>query len=203
MKFSATFDEKVERSEEQGDQPLVSSYLNPGMVDVKKPAHFALLEEDPLMFFQTWGEDVSTGGKRPFRFTSKPTEKEVMEEMGKGFKWGKAYGSDEKAPVKEAMAWPVYDFDNKAVRVFSCDQFTIQKAIKRIASNRKYKNLLNWDLCLTKINTDGRISYDLQVEPRDDEAEEAMESAWADVQKKGFDIKALLVNGDPFNPEGN
>mgnify|MGYP003125951285 FL=1 len=60
---------------------------------------------------------------------------------------------------------------------------------------------MNWDLCLTKINTDGRISYDLQVEPRDDEAEEAMESAWADVQKKGFDIKALLVNGDPFNPD--
>ena len=202
MKFSATFDEKVERSEEQGDKPLVSSYLNPGMVDVKKPSHFAFLELDPLMYFQTWGEEVSTGKARPFRFISKPSDEEVRTEMGKEYIWGKAYQSTENAPIKEAMAWPVYDFDNKAVRVFSCDQFTIQKAIKRIALNRKYKNLLDWDLCLSKINTDGRISYDLQVEPRDEDTQNELDDAWDEVQKKGFDIKALLTNGDPFNPEG-
>ena len=88
MKFSATFDEKVERSEEQGDKPLVSSYLNPGMVDVKKPAHFAFLELDPLMYFQTWGEEVSTGKARPFRFISKPSDEEVRTEMGKEYIWG-------------------------------------------------------------------------------------------------------------------
>ena len=202
MKFSATFDERVEKSEEQGDKPLVSSYLNPSSVDVKKPAHFAFLELNPLMYFQTWGEEVSTGKARPFRFISKPSDEEVRAEMGKEYIWGKAYQSTENAPIKEAMAWPVYDFDNKAVRVFSCDQFTIQKAIKRIALNRKYKNLLDWDLCLSKVNTDGRISYDLQVEPRDDETESELEAAWKEVEKKGFDIKALLTNGDPFNPEG-
>jgi hypothetical protein len=61
---------------------------------------------------------------------------------------------------------------------------------------------LDWDLCLSKINTDGRISYDLQVEPRDDETESELEAAWKEVEEKGFDIKALLTNGDPFNPEG-
>ena len=33
MKFSATFEEKVKKAEEQGDRPLVSSYLNPSKVD--------------------------------------------------------------------------------------------------------------------------------------------------------------------------
>ena len=202
MKFSATFDEKVERSEELGDQPLVSSYLNPGMVDAKKPAHFALLELDPFMFFQTWGENVSDGKRRPFRFISRPSDEEVRTEMGKDYVWGKAFNSTENQPVKECMSWPVYDFDNKVVRVFSCDQFTIQKAIKRIALNRIYKNLLDWDLCLTKTITDGRTSYDLQVEPRDEDTESELEAAWAEVEKKGFDIKVLVTNGDPFNPEG-
>ena len=32
MKFSATFEEKVKKAEEQGDRPLVSSYLNPSKV---------------------------------------------------------------------------------------------------------------------------------------------------------------------------
>ena len=47
MKFSATFEEKVKKAEEQGDRPLVSSYLNPSKVDPKEPVSFALLEEDP------------------------------------------------------------------------------------------------------------------------------------------------------------
>ena len=50
MKFSATFEEKVKKAEEQGDRPLVSSYLNPSKVDPKEPVSFALLEEDPLSF---------------------------------------------------------------------------------------------------------------------------------------------------------
>mgnify|MGYP005745395297 FL=1 len=49
MKFSATFEEKVKKAEEQGDRPLVSSYLNPSKVDPKEPVSFALLEEDPLI----------------------------------------------------------------------------------------------------------------------------------------------------------
>jgi len=202
MKFSATFEDRLEKAEEQGDKPLVSSYLNPGMVDANKSVSFALLEEDPLCFFQTWGEEVSSGKKRPFRFLQKPTDAEVRDELGRDYVWGKAYNSNDNAPVKEAMAWPVYDFDNETVRVFSCDQFTIQRSIKRIASNRKYKNLLDWDLSLSKTITDGRVSYDIQVEPRDEDTQDALEKAWKSAKKAGFDINALMDNKDPFNPEG-
>ena len=55
MKFSATFEEKVKKAEEQGDRPLVSSYLNPSKVDPKEPVSFALLEEDPLIFWKIYG----------------------------------------------------------------------------------------------------------------------------------------------------
>ena len=58
MKFSATFEEKVKKAEEQGDRPLVSSYLNPSKVDPKEPVSFALLEEDPLIFWKIYGESV-------------------------------------------------------------------------------------------------------------------------------------------------
>ena len=201
MKFSATFESRVEQAEEQGDIRLIKVFLNPGDVDPKKPLSFALLEEDPLMYFQTWGESTSGGKKRPFRFVSKPTDKAVRTEMGKEYEWGKAYQSEENAPIKEAMAWPVYDFENKMVRIFSCDQYTIQRSIKRIAANRKYKNLLDWDLCLSKTITDGRTSYDLQVEPRDEDTQQDLEEAWDEVVRKGFDMTVWIDNGDPFNPD--
>ena len=202
MKFSATFEERAVRDEEQGDRPLVSSYLNPSMVDVKKPTSFALLEENPLCFWQVWGEEISTGKKRPFRFIKKPSDSQVREELGKDYVWGKAYNSNENAPVKECMAWPVYDFENKVVRIFSTDLYTILTQIRRIALNRKYKNLLNWDLSLAKTKIDGRTSYDVQVEPRDEDTQNELDDAWDEVQKKGFDINLMLTNGDPWNSEG-
>ena len=86
MKFSATFEEKVKKAEEQGDRPLVSSYLNTSKVDPKEPVSFALLEEDPLIFWKIYGESVHGDKGKSFRFVSKPTEEEILTEMGGSFK---------------------------------------------------------------------------------------------------------------------
>ena len=88
MKFSATFEEKVRKAEEQGDRPLVSSYLNPSKVDPKEPVSFALLEEDPLIFWKIYGESVHGEKGKSFRFVSKPTEEEILTEMGGSYKKG-------------------------------------------------------------------------------------------------------------------
>ena len=203
MKFSAAFEEKVARSESQEDRPLVSSYLNPPKIDAKKPARFALLEEDPFIFYAVWCKEVSSDKNLKMRFSSKPSEKEVFTALGKEYSWGTKWQSDERAPVKETYAWPIYDYDNKMVRILEIDQFTIANAFRRLAGNKKYTpNLTFWDLSLYRVVTDGRTTYDLQVEPRDDEAEEAMEAAWKETQKKGFNLQELITNGDPFNPGG-
>ena len=88
MKFSATFEEKVKKAEEQGDRPLVSSYLNPSKVDPKEPVSFALLEEDPLIFWKIYGESVHGDKGKSFRFVSKPTEEEILTEMGGSYQRG-------------------------------------------------------------------------------------------------------------------
>jgi len=77
MKFSATFEEKVKKAEEQGDRPLVSSYLNPSKVDPKEPVSFALLEEDPLIFWKIYCEFVHGDKGKSFRFIRKPTEEVI------------------------------------------------------------------------------------------------------------------------------
>ena len=78
MKFSATFEEKVKKAEEQGDRPLVSSYLNPSKVDPKEPVSFALLEEDPLIFWKIYGESVHGEKGKSFRFIEKPSKKRFL-----------------------------------------------------------------------------------------------------------------------------
>ena len=75
MKFSATFEEKVKKAEEQGDRPLVSSYLNPSKVDPKEPVSFALLEEDPLIFWKIYGESVHGDKGKSFRFAHRQAMK--------------------------------------------------------------------------------------------------------------------------------
>jgi hypothetical protein len=47
-------------------------YLNPSKIQSGGSVRFALLEDQPLEFFECWGES-SEGGVKPFRFSDDPS----------------------------------------------------------------------------------------------------------------------------------
>ena len=98
------------------------------------------------------------------------------------------------------MKWSVYDFDNKCVRALKIHQFTIQQQIQSVSLNRKYRNLLDWNIELGKM-VGAKTSYNLQVVPRDESTQEELETAWDKAQDNGWDLNRLLENGDPSKAE--
>ena len=198
MKFSATFEEKVKKAEEQGDRPLVSSYLNPSKVDPKEPVSFALLEEDPLIFWKIYGESVHGEKGKSFRFISKPSEEEILTEMGGSYTRGTKFQSTEPAEAKETYVWPIYDYKNRLVRILEADQYQILKDIRKHSLNRKYPDLSEWDFSLSLDRDGGRWNYQVQIEPQAEEDQPEVEAAWEKTKSKGFDLTKLLSYEDPF-----
>ena len=47
--------------------------------------------------------------------------------------------------------------------------------------NRKYKNLMEWDLSLSLDREGGRWNYDIQIEPQDEDDQPELEAAWEKV----------------------
>ena len=198
MKFSATFEEKVKKAEEQGDRPLVSSYLNPSKVDPKEPVSFKFLELQPLIFWKIYGESVHGDKGKSFRFMEKPTEEEILTEMGGSYTRGTKFQSNEPAEAKETYVWPIYDYKNSMVRILEADQYQILKDIRKHSLNRKYPDLSEWDFCLSLDRDGGRWNYQVQIEPQAEEDQPEVEAAWKKVKSKGFDLKKLLTYEDPF-----
>ena len=198
MKFSATFEEKVKKAEEQGDRPLVSSYLNPSKVDPKEPVSFKFLELQPLIFWKIYGESVHGDKGKSFRFMDKPTEEEILTEMGGSYTRGTKFQSNEPAEAKETYVWPIYDYKNKMVRILEADQYQILKDIRKHSLNRKYPDLSEWDFSLSLDRDGGRWNYQVQIEPQAEEDQPEVEAAWKKVKSKGFDLKKLLTYEDPF-----
>tara|TARA_R100001163_G_C5012764_1_gene158114 strand:+ start:333 stop:947 length:615 start_codon:yes stop_codon:yes gene_type:complete len=204
MKFPASFLERVEKAENQEDGLGTSIYMNPGEIDPKKPAEFAFLHKDPLCFFEVWGIHITSDKQKPFRFIEEPTDNEILKELGGEYQRAVNTYSDEspKPPRKPqlCMNWSVYDFDNKCVRALKIHQFTIQQQIQSVSLNRKYRNLLDWNIELGKM-VGAKTSYNLQVVPRDESTQEELETAWDKAQDNGWDLNRLLENGDPSKAE--
>jgi hypothetical protein len=62
-------------------------YLNPSKIQAGSQVRFALLAEEPLEFYECWGE-ATDGSVRPFRFLDDPSPADVEQEMGQ--KWDQA-----------------------------------------------------------------------------------------------------------------
>ena len=84
------------------------------------------------------------------------------------------------------------------VRILQADQYQILSKIRKLTLNRKYKNLMEWDLSLSLDREGGRWNYDIQIKPQDEDDQGALDAAWEKVKSKGFDLKKLLTYEDPF-----
>ena len=123
-------------------------YLNPSKIQSGGNVRFALLDDQPLEFFECWGE--SSEGIKPFRFAEDPSPEDIEEEMGADYK--RRLNREGTAPekVKFAIAVPVYNYDTSSVQIMQLGQKSLINELDSVSQMEDYADLLAWDFVLGK-----------------------------------------------------
>ena len=176
-----------------------NDYLSPSKVKADGQVRFAILANEPLCYFEVWGDD-ETGKPRPFRFPSEASADEIKEEMGANYtRRIKDDGTEE--PQKFAIAMPIYNFDINRVQVLTMTQKGLQKELDEISQVEEYSDMTEWDFIMTKAATVSPDMYGLRPVPRKKDTQGAVDAAWDEAVKNGFDITRLLTGGHPFKAD--
>ena len=175
-------------------------YLNPSKIQSGSSVRFALLDDNPLEFYEVWG-DATDGGVKPFRFSNDPTPDDIEAELGSDYT--RRLNRDGTAPeaVKFAIAVPVYNHDTSKVQILQLSQKSIIRELDSISQMDDYSNLLEWDFVLGKEGNGLNTEYSLRAVPRKKNTEPTIQEAWKEVQAGGFDISRLLSGTNPFKEE--
>ena len=174
-------------------------YLNPSKLESGGNVRFALLENEPLCFYEAWGESAD-GKLKPFRFTDSPSDDDIDIEMGSEFT--RRMNRDGTAPEasKFAIAVPVFNHESQKVEIFSATQKGIIKEFDKISQMEDYSDLLAWDFVLSREGTGLKTEYSLRAVPRKKGTSPLIEATYAESKDSGFDIKELMTGGNPFSP---
>ena len=221
MKFSATAEKEYQKSL---DAPEGGSgndrYFRPNQIENNEEVEFIFIDEDPLEYWQVFGESIDDGTKRPFRFPlvdeNPPSDKEIHQEMGGTFRRTKCLYDNAKqglkanisdSPAVHCYVWPIYNIEKKAIQVFEVSQPSIFKQIKRETGLKKYRKGIgltsDFSCTLHKV-VDGVTKYTFNIMDREEGFNVSLvEEEWEQLEDNGFDITVLIGNGDPFNPEGD
>ncbi len=176
-----------------------NDYLSPSKVKADGQVRFAILANEPLCYYEVWGED-ETGKGKPFRFAEEASADDIEQEMGANYtRRCKDDGTEE--PQKFALAMPIYNFDVKRIQVLSMTQKGLQKELDEISQVEEYEDMSSWDFIMTKSATVSPDMYGLRPVPRKKDTQEAVTAAWDEAKKNGFDITRLLTGGHPFKAD--
>ncbi len=172
-------------------------YLNPSKIQSGSSVRFALLTDEPLEFWETWGESAE-GQLKPFRFAEEPTADDIDVELGDYTRRQNRDGTGYEMP-KFGISVPVYNFDTGSVQVMSLTQKSLIRELDTISQTEDYSQLLDWDFSLGKEGSGLSTEYKLMPLPRKKGSDSAIASAWDAAQAAGFDVNRLLVGGNPFS----
>ena len=156
---------------------------------------FALLTDEPLEGYESWGS--SNGTNKPFRFAEEPTYEDIKVEMGE-FEPREGRGGPGTADVKFFIAMPVYNYDSGKVQVLQITQKSIIKELDQISQMEDYENLLEWDFTVSKKGSGLLTEYTVRPVPRKKGSQEHIDAAWLEAKSEGFDITRLLDGTNPF-----
>jgi len=175
-------------------------YLNPSKIQSGSSVRFALLSDQPLEFFECWGE-AEDGSVKPFRFAEDPSDADIKEEMGDAY--SRRLNREGTAPegVKFAIAAPVYNFDTEGVQIMQLSQKSIIRELDGISQMEDYANLLEHDFVLGKEGNGLNTEYSLRPVPRKKGSDKAIDDAWTEAKDGGFEIGRLLSGENPFKAE--
>ena len=96
-------------------------YINPTKLESGGSVRFALLDDQPLEFFEVWGE-AGEGKLKPFRFADNPTTEDAEIEMGNEFTRRMNRDGTGVEPAKFGIAVPVFEHDSQEVKIFQATQ---------------------------------------------------------------------------------
>ena len=176
------------------------AYFTPSKLQDGGSIRFALLSDEPLEFFESWGTDAA-GKAKPFRFDYEPTYEDVLAEMG-DYTPREGSGGPGTADVKFCIALPIFSYEAGAVQVFSVHQKSILRELDALSQEEDYANLIEWDFTLSKKGSDLNTKYTLRPAPRKKGSDATISAAWEEAKAGGFDISRLLTGGNPFKAEG-
>ena len=174
-------------------------YINPTKLESGGSVRFALLDDQPLEFYEVWGES-GEGKLRPFRFADTPSQEDAEIEMGNEFTRRMNRDGTGVEPAKFGIAVPVFEHDSQEVKIFQATQKGIIKEFDKISQMEDYSDLLAWDFVLSREGTGLKTEYSLRVVPRKKGTSPLIEATFAEQKEKGFEIKELMTGGNPFAP---
>ena len=128
-------------------------------------------------------------------------DEDIELELGRDFTRALNFDKTAEDKAYKCLTWPVYNWEEKRVQVLEVTQISISRQFVKYGLHKTYsKNLLDWDFQMEKGSVGGKTKYDLMVIPRDEDEHDDIQMAkdWKTAQKAGFDLKRLIVGGDPF-----
>jgi hypothetical protein len=174
------------------------AYLNPSKISAGSSVRFCLLSEEPLEFYELWGEGPD-GKAKPFRFDSEPGPDDITLALGDYTRRVNREGTGVE-PMKFALALPVYNYETARVEVLQLSQKSLIRELDAVSQMEDYSDILAIDFLLGKEGSGLNTEYKLTPVPRKKGADKDIAAAWSDVRATGFDIDRLLIGADPFKP---
>ena len=221
MKFSAVADKEYQKALDEPDKSSSGDrYFRPNQIDNNQEIEFIFLEEDPLEYWQAFGENISDGKALPFRFPisdQPPSNEEILTAMGGAYTRSKCQFDNEKlglkknvsdSPAVHCYVWPIFNLDKNCIQIFEVSQPSISKQIIKETGLKKYRKGVGLDSvfsCTLHKVVDGFTKYTFNIIDREEDEDKDAKIAdeWESLKENGFDIDQLILGGDPFNPEGD
>ena len=217
MKFSTLADQEYQKSLDEPDKSSSSDkYFRPNQIENNQEIEFVFLDEDPLEYWQVFGEHISDGSKKPFRFPltgEAPSNEYILKEMGGEFRRTKVQYDNDKlglkanisdSPASHCYVWPIWNCEAKTIQIFEVSQPSIFKQIKKETGLKKYRKGVGLDSdfsCTLHKVKEGFTKYTFNIIDRDDDLDiDEIEKQWKTTVAQGFDITLLIYGDDPFNP---
>ena len=221
MKFSTVAEKEYQKTLEEPDKSSSADrYFRPNQIDNNEEIEFIFLEEDPLEYWQAFGENISDGKALPFRFPisdQPPSNEEILTAMGGAYSRSKCQFDNEKlglkknvsdSPATHCYVWPIFNLDKNCIQIFEVSQPSISKQIIKETGLKKYRKGVGLDSvfsCTLHKVVDGFTKYTFNIIDREEDEDKDAKIAdeWESLKEDGFDIDQLILGGDPFNPEGD
>lgn len=174
-------------------------FLNPSKISAGSSVRFALLSDEPLEFYEAWGEGPD-GKAKPFRFASEPTPDDITMAMGDYTRRLNRDGTGFEA-VKFSIALPVYNYDAAEIQILSLTQKSIIRELDAVSQTEDYADITATDFTLGKEGSGLSTEYKLMPVPRRKGADATIAAAWEEAKAAGFDLERMMTGGNPFKQD--
>lgn len=147
----------------------------------------SFLDKTAIRGLEYWTTDTE-GKRHPNRLTEGvPVPVEELEENPQ---------TGEMEIPKYFWAMPVWNYAEKKIQILELSQKTIINAVRNLASNAKWGNPIEYDICVTRSKENGKTTYTVMPEPKEKVAQEVIDT----LAKTPINIQALFTGDDPFKP---